>query len=179
MWFVGSGLWAALSAFNVDFIKYAGKLNTFGGEDVKGLNIDTYYIQGQSQTIAIVQDPLLNEATLGGLSTMCTIPGYTNYTIGQMTGMLISDIPVRDQTGMSVPVLKKWHFGESEYSMGVMQGIESNGFASIPNGSANSMLTNDSLAVATLQDVSQVGIIHQYALDGTGYGMGWIEPINP
>lgn len=176
MWFMGQGLWAILSSFSEDFIRYAGVLNTWAGEDVSGLNIPTYSIKGIAKTIAIVQDPRLNEKLDGGLGTYSTIPGYTNYTLGQLTGFLMCDTPVRTPNGGTTPQFKKYHFGASEYVMGVMRGLDQNEFNSMSPSAAASFLSDNSLMVSTLQDASQVGVITQYGIDGTGYGCAWFEP---
>lgn len=176
IWFMGQGLWAILSSFSEDFIRQTGILNTWAGEDVSGLNIPVYYVKGINTEIAITQDPRLNERLDGGLGTMSTIPGYTNYTLGQLTGFLMCDTPVLTPNGDTTPQFKKYHFGSSEYVMGVMRGLDQNEFNTMPAAQAASFLTENSLAVSTLQDATQVGLITTYGIDGTGYGCAWFEP---
>lgn len=177
-WFMGRGLWAVLNSFGDEYIKAAGVLNTWAGEDVKGLNIPIYYISGIANPIAIVIDPGFNEPRYGGLGTRSTIPGYGQYTLGQLSGFLMSDAMIRTADGGRAPQLQQYHFGSQQYYMGILKGIDANGFAGgvIPSTSAANMIDQDQLMVATLQDATQVGVLTQFAIDGTGYGMAWIEP---
>jgi hypothetical protein len=175
--FCGQGLWKILNDFNNNYIVNAGILNTWAGEDVKGLNIPLWYVNGISTPIAIVIDPRLNEALDGGLGTYSTIPGYTQFTLGQLTGFLMCDASVRTPNGGTTPQFKLYHFGDQPYNMGILKGIDGNSFNGRGAvGSAN-VLDNDALMVSTLQDASQFGLVTQYGMDGTGYGCAWIEPL--
>lgn len=175
-WFMGRGLFAVLNSFGEDFIRQAGTLNTWAGEDVTGLNIPVYYVSGIQTPIAIVPDPGFNEPLYGGLGTRSTIPGYTQYTLGQLTGFLMCDAMISTPDGGMAPQLQQYHFGSQQYYMGVLKGIDANGFRGQGPTDSGNFLDQDSLAVATLQDATQVGVLTQFGIDGTGYGMAWIEP---
>lgn len=174
--FCGQGLFKILNDLNDKYITQAGILNTWAGEDVKGLNIPLWYVNGISTPIAIIIDPRLNEALDGGLGTYSTIPGYTQYTLGQLTGFLMCDAPVRTPNGGTTPQFKLYHFGDQPYHMGILKGIDGNAFRGRGESGSGSMLDTDSLMVSTLVDASQFGMVHQFAMDGTGYGCAWIEP---
>jgi hypothetical protein len=175
-WFMGRGLFAILNSFSEDFIRQGGTLNTWAGQDVSGLNIPVYYMNGDARAISIIIDPMFNEPLYGGLGTRSTIPGYGQYTLGQLTGFLMSDAMVQTPDGGVTPQLQQYHFGANENYMGILKGIDANGFRGEGPTNSGSFLDQDSLAVATLQDATQVGVLSQFGIDGTGYGLGWIEP---
>jgi hypothetical protein len=119
---------------------------------------------------------MFNEPLYGGLGTRSSIPGYGQYTLGQLTGFLMSDAMVSTPDGSLVPQLQQFHFGPNENYMGILKGIDANGFRGEGPTNSGSFLDQDSLAVATLQDATQFGVLSQFGIDGTGYGLGWIEP---
>lgn len=172
--FAGRGLWATINSFYQQTIQNTGILNTFAGEDVKGYNIPTFYVPGIGKEIAYVEDPLFNDPRV--LGARCTIPGYQNYTIGQMSGFLMSDDAFQVVGGGTAPMFKQYHYGPSEYLIGELKGLEQAAVSSLPIGEVEAAIRANPLTVGTLEDASSVGVLTDSGIDGYGYGCGWIEP---
>ncbi len=177
LFFAGRGLWKQINNFYRQPIENTGILNTFAGKDVKGFNIPTFYVPGIGKEIAYIEDPLFNEPR-AQLGTRCTIAGYENFTVGQMTGFLMSDMELRTTGGGMEPMFKQYHYGPSEYMIGELKGLEQ---AQISNLHANADLADaairaNPLTVGTLEDATSVGVLTDSGIDGYGYGCGWIEP---
>jgi hypothetical protein len=180
MFFCGMGLWNAINKVYEDQIRETGKLNTFGGEDVKGYNIPVFYVPGLNREVAMITIPILNEPELGGLGAKTTITEYANYTLGQMTGFAMTDVMFQDAiSGAFLPQFTKYHFGQKEYMVGQLKGMDSAVRNSLSDGNFANALgsTIDSIEeVGTLIDVTELSILTQQGIDGYGRGVLWMEP---
>lgn len=172
--FTGRGFRKALFDFYRDAIKYTGVLNTFGGHDVKSFNFKTFQVPGIMRDIVIIEDPLLDSVNVFG--DRCTIPGYEQYTKAQMTAYIMSDSQIETTDGGYAPRFKQWHWGESEYLLGELSGMDKAAFLSNP-ADAEAMIKANPLSVSILTDATSVGVLTDSGIDGYGYGCGWIEPI--
>lgn len=172
--FAGRGLWATINSFYAQTITQTGILNTFAGEDVKGFNIPTYYIPGIAKQVAYIEDPILNDPRVFG--DQCTIPGYTQFTKAQMTGMLMSDDMLESVGAGMQPMFRQWHWGQQEFLIGELKGLDQgNGGSLTPD--ADPIIRANPLSLATLDDATSVGVLTDTGIDGYGYGCGWIEPL--
>jgi hypothetical protein len=180
VFFAGMGLWKAINNVYEDQIRQTGKLNTFGGEDVSGYEIPVFNIPGMSREVAMVTLPLFNEPELGGLGAFTSIPEYANYTLGQMSGFAMTDSLFQDAiSGAFLPQFRKYHFGQREYMVGRLKGMDSavnNSLSDSNVASAMSGMINSIEEVGTLVDVTEISILTQQGIDGYGRGVLWMEP---
>jgi hypothetical protein len=102
------------------FLTYTGQQNTFGGKDVKGLDIRMYKIAGLEVNFAIL--PFLNDPEF--FSEQTTLPGAT-YRQRQYDTYLLDFTPIPVRGGGEVPAVKQYHRGPSRYYEAFIAGIDS------------------------------------------------------
>jgi hypothetical protein len=173
--FCGRGFWATVSGFYEQTITNAGILNTFAGEDVTGYTIPCFYIPGIEKKIAVIQDPVLNDPLV--LGARCTIPGYEKYTIAQMTAYVMVGSSQQIVGGGSAPMFKQYHYGNSEFLIGELKGLDQGSMGGGITAEADGVIRANPMSLATLDDVTSIGVLTDTGIDGYAYGGGWIEPI--
>lgn len=117
---------AALMAMNEDFtgdfIKYAGRTNTFGGEKVKGLSVEMYAIAGKEYPIIV--NPALNDTEY--YPETSSIPGVRGTRMSNRFYLLdLSPIPVVGSAA-KLPAIERIYWGQDETLYRVIPGMVGN-----------------------------------------------------
>ena len=97
-----------------------GILNTFGGVDVKGLNIPEISFNGMR--FAFIELPFLNDPDY--FPTFSSIPGLTGTTIksNDIYVLDLSPVSVFNGTGIS-PAVEMFYFGKNPFGIAYIKGI--------------------------------------------------------
>jgi len=156
------------NTFTSGFVESAGKLNTFGGEDVSGLNIMQYMVAGMEYYF--MELPLLNDPFYFPEAT--TAPGaiyrrkqYNIYCLD------LDPIPVRGGSG-SAPAIEKIYWGDSEYYECFVAGIDSSPSSGI---SDDRIVELSAMRTATDVDNSSYHVLTDCAHDMIGQFSGMFE----
>jgi hypothetical protein len=165
---VGRGLLNRIQGFTSDYIKYAGKNNTFGGDTVRGLDVRQYDINGVH--VNLIPAPILNDTDR--FSGRSSIAGAGSFTRMQYTGIVLDTQPYEAVGGGSLPAMEKVYFGDEEMVYYYVPGI----IGSNLKGGSNSMLrTGDFNLAVNNNDSVTTGFYSDCAYDFMARRMGWLE----
>jgi hypothetical protein len=106
--------------FTKDYIVNTGRLNTFGGADVSGLNIMQYAIAGMEYNF--IELPILNDPEF--FPEASGIPG-AEFRKRQYDCYCLDLDPIPVKGGGTAPAIEKFHFGDSEYYEAFIAGMDS------------------------------------------------------
>jgi len=154
--------------FTQGFIENAGKLNTFGGEDVSGLNIMQYHVAGLEyyfMELPLLNDPFYFPEQSILSNALYRKKQYTAYCLD------LDPIPVRGGSG-TAPAIEKVYWGDSEYYECFVPGIDSSPSSGITNEQIMEMSVN---RTATDVDNSSYHVLTECAHDMIGQFSGMIE----
>jgi hypothetical protein len=144
--------------FTKDFIQYTGKMNTFGGANVEGLNVMEYAIAGMNY--AFMEMPILNDPEF--FPEASGIPG-AEFRKRQYDCYCIDADPIPVKGGGTAPAIEKIHFGDSEYYEAFIAGMDS-----APSGG----ITDDAIRAASANRVvTDIDNSSYHAMSDCGYDM--------
>ncbi len=138
---VGSGFLQTFQQFTAPFIQYAGVNNTFGGVDVKGLDVMTSTLAGVTVGFVLVPAFSDNNQT----PTPTSITGLTG-TIMENFCFVISTNNINSVDGMAMSPMRRTYAGQNETIYGSIRGvIEPNliGNPALDGGSSNVFSTDE------------------------------------
>jgi len=169
---VGRGFLSRIQGFTRDFIKYSGRNNTFGGENVKGLDVYTYTYNGVECNF--IMAPILNDPYR--FPTMSTITGASTggYTLMSYTAICLDTDMYPAKGGGMLPASEKVYFGDKEMVMYYTPGV---GMSSL-KGSTGVLSSGDLALAVRGNDSVTVGIYSDSAYDFMSYRSGWFELTN-
>jgi len=154
--------------FTNGFIENAGKLNTFGGENVEGLNIMQYHVAGLEYYF--MEMPLFNDPFYFPEKSSLSNALYRKK---QYTALCLDldPIPVRGGSGTS-PAIEKVYWGDSEYYECFVAGIDSSPSSGLSNEQIMEMSVN---RTATDVDNSSYHVLTECCHDMIGQFSGMLE----
>lgn len=162
---VGRSALRQLQSFTSDFIKYAGKSNTFGGESVKGLDVYEYSVAGTN--CKFIMAPILND--VDAYPQTSSIAGI-NGTRMQNTMIALDDSDFDAVGGGSLPAMERIYFGEEEYIYGYIPGLIGKGGTDPSN-----VLRSGTMSMADDKDGVSLQMYTDSGIDVIGQRMGWME----
>jgi hypothetical protein len=139
------------------YIVATGVRNTFGGEQVKGINVMSYTFVNTTLNFMVL--PLLNDSELSEQTTATGAKGtkWSNTAFF----MNLSSIPVIGQNGNYIPALRKFHFGEEEMGYRGINGMISFERDAI-GGGGKWVSTSSDIDAASIQMIGKQGLVGQY-----------------
>lgn len=166
---VGRGALKLIQGFTSDYIKYAGKDNTFGGETVQGLDVYNYDIAGVHCKLVML--PIFNDQERFG--TMSSIAGTGAFTRLMYT-VVILDTNQYESVGGGVmlPAMEKVHFGGQEISYDYLTGVAMGQGSSTPSTGS---ITGRPFGAVNDRDGVSFQIYSDCAYDFMANKMGWLE----
>lgn len=154
-----------LQSFTSDFIKYAGKTNTFGGDSVKGLDVYEYTVQGVN--CKFIMAPILNDVDSYPMTS--SISGIQG-TRMQNTIIALDDSDFDVVGGGTAPAMERIYFGEEEYIYGYVPGLIGKGGVDPSN-----VLKSGNMSMANDKDGVSLQLYTDSGIDVVGQRMGWME----
>lgn len=165
---VGRGFLKQIQSFTSQYIQYAGRNNTFGGEQVEGLDVYQYAINGINCNF--VMAPILNDRER--FPGMSTITGATNFSRMQYTAICL-DTDSYDAVGGGVlPAMEKVYFGDEEMVYYYLPGVVG---SSLKGSNGEILRAGNFSAAMNNNDAVTVGIYSDCAYDFMSYRSGWLE----
>ncbi len=164
----GRGFLKMIQGFTTPFIQFSGKNNTFGGQEVKGIDVMTYSVNGI--TVDFIMHPIFNNREMWpAFSSVSSLGAYTRM---EYTAVAL-DLGMIDAIGGSAqPAIEKVYFGEQEIVYAYMAGI---GMGGAVSSGAPKATVGGSLTPVTDRDSISLEIYSDCAYDFMPYRMGWLE----
>lgn len=162
---MGRGALRQIQSFVSPYIQYGGDTNTFGGKEVKGLDVKKYNIAGIS--CDFIMDPVLNDVY--SYPAASTVPGISYGTRFQHT-MVALDLSDYESigNGTMLSAIEQIHFRDTIY--GYVPGLIGN-----DSINASNVFTSGNIFAANDRD----GVtLHLYEDSGWSFianRMGWME----
>lgn len=163
---LGRGALGFFQSITSDYVKYSGKNNTFGGSEVKGIDVYQYNVNGYAVELAML--PFLNDPQqwikVSGVSG-CQAGSQMSYT------MIAFDFGTYDAiTGESLPSIEKVYFGDQEFIYGYVPGL-------IGNGSrvASDIFKTGKMFGSNSKDAVSLEYYTDCCYDFMAYRSGWSE----
>lgn len=164
---VGRGFLRTVQGFVAPYIAAAGELNTFGGVEVEG--IDSYMFAVNGIKVRLNMVPFFNDRKR--FPTMSTIPGLTNYTLKQMTAVVLDFNSYPVYGGGTAPAMRKVQFGNDGGKYYYVPGI----IGSNLKGGSSELTQGDFNLAVTHNDCVTIGYFEDTCYDFMAHNMGWIE----
>lgn len=162
---VGRGWLSQLQSYTTSYIQFVGKNNTFGGEEVKGLDVYNYSINGVDAKFVMM--PLLNDKEK--FPAVSSISGMNpNFTRMQYTAIAFDPTYYPAEGGGMLPAMEKVYFGEKEVIYGYIPGLVGQG-GNISSEQSGKVFATNSKDGVTWE------IYSDCAYDFMAYRMGWME----
>ncbi len=116
---MGRGALRQIQSYTSPFIQFGGKENTFGGDDVKGIDVYKYSVNGINANLILA--PVLNDRVRFPQAT--TVAGLGAFTRMEYTIMALDMSNYEAVGGGSLPAMEKCYFGETEVVYEFMRGV--------------------------------------------------------
>lgn len=164
----GRGFLKSIQNFTTPFIQFGGNTNTFGGNEVKGIDVMTYSVNGI--TVDFIMHPIFNNREMWpAFSTVSSLGAFTRM---QYTAVAL-DLGMIDGIGGSgVPAIEKCYFGDQEIVYEYLRGVGMGG--GVPSSAPAANLAS-SLPAVNDRDGISLQIYSDCAYDFMPYRMGWLE----
>jgi len=164
---VGRGFLSRVQSFTSPYIQYAGSLNTFGGDTVKGIDVRQYSINGV--VVNFYPAPILND--IQRFPALSTVAGSAPFTRLSYTGIVLDTGMYSSVGGSMLPAMEKIYFGNSEGRYYYVPGA----IGSSLHGSNQGLLTGDFNLATNHQDSVSTGYYTDNGYDFMSYNMGLLE----
>lgn len=164
----GRGFLKMIQGFTTPFIQFSGKNNTFGGAEVKGVDVMTYSVNGI--TVDFIMHPIFNNREMWpAFSTVSSLSAFTRM---QYTAVALDLGMIDGVGGGAQPAIEKCYFGDQEIVYEYLRGIGMGG--SVPSSAPSASLASNIPAVNDRDGIS-LQIYSDCAYDFMPYRMGWLE----
>ena len=166
--FMGRGMMQHIQRnFTDGYIEQAGTMNTFGGQEVKGVDVRMYAIAGME--VAFVELPVLNDTEF--FPELTTIPGLGNPYRQQHTCFALDLDPIEVKGGGLAPAIEKIYRGPAEFYAGYIKGMADAGVPTVDN------FADYSVDIVSSVDAHRVDVMADNGIDMIGKFSGLIELI--
>jgi hypothetical protein len=142
-------------------------MNTFGGQEVKGVDVRMYAIAGME--VAFVELPVLNDTEF--FPELTTIPGLGNPYRQQHTCFALDLDPIEVKGGGLAPAIEKIYRGPAEFYAGYIKGMADAGVPTVDN------FADYSVDIVSSVDAHRVDVMADNGIDMIGKFSGLIELI--
>lgn len=164
--FMGRGMMQHIQRnFTDGYIQAAGTMNTFGGNEVKGVDVRKYAIAGVE--VAFVELPVLNDTEFFPEQT--SISGLANPYRQQHTCFALDLDPIEVKGGGLAPAIEKIYRGPSEFYCGYIKGMADAGVPTVEN------FADYSVDIVSSVDAHRCDIMADNGIDMIGKFSGLIE----
>jgi hypothetical protein len=164
--FMGRGMMQHIQrTFTDGYIENAGSMNTFGGSEVKGVDVRTYSIAGVE--VGFVELPVLNDTEF--FPELTTVAGLANPYRQQHTCFALDLDPIEVQGGGLAPAIEKIHRGPSEFYAGYIKGMADAGVPTAEN------FADFSVDIVSSVDAHRCDVMADNGIDMIGQYSGMIE----
>ncbi len=164
--FMGRGMMQHIQrTFTDGYIENAGSMNTFGGTEVKGIDVRTYSIAGVD--VGFVELPVLNDTEF--FPELTSIPGLSNPYRQQHTLFALDLDPIEVKGGGLAPAIEKIYRGPSEFYAGYIKGMADAGVPTVDN------FADYSVDIVSSVDAHRCDIMADNGIDMIGKFSGLIE----
>jgi hypothetical protein len=164
--FMGRGMMQHIQrTFTDGYIVNAGSYNTFGGSEVKGIDVRTYSIAGVD--VGFVELPVLNDTEF--FPELTTIPGLSNRYRQQHTLFALDLDPIEVKGGGLAPAIEKIYRGPSEFYAGYIKGMADAGVPTAEN------FKDYSVDIVSSVDAHRCDVMADNGIDMIGKFCGMIE----
>ena len=166
--FMGRGMMQHIQrTFTDGYIVNAGSYNTFGGSDVKGIDVRTYSIAGVD--VGFVELPVLNDTEF--FPELTTVAGLSNPYRQQHTLFALDMDPIEVKGGGLAPAIEKIFRGPSEFYAGYIKGMADAGTPTAEN------FKDYSVDIVSSVDAHRCDVMADNGIDMIGKFSGMIELI--
>ena len=166
--FMGRGMMQHIQrTFTDGYIVNAGSYNTFGGTEVKGIDVRTYSIAGVD--VGFVELPVLNDTEF--FPELTTVPGLSNPYRQQHTLFALDMDPIEVKGGGLAPAIEKIFRGPSEFYAGYIKGMADAGVPTAEN------FKDYSVDIVSSVDAHRCDVMADNGIDMIGKFSGMIELI--
>lgn len=164
--FMGRGMMQHIQRnFTDGYIQAAGTMNTFGGSEVKGVDVRTYAIAGTE--VAFVELPVLNDTEF--FPELTSVSGLSNPYRQQHTCFALDLDPIEVKGGGLAPAIEKIYRGPSEFYCGYIKGMADAGVPTVDN------FADYSVDIVSSVDAHRVDVMADNGIDMIGKFSGLIE----
>tara|TARA_R110000765_G_scaffold239007_1_gene341651 strand:- start:53 stop:553 length:501 start_codon:yes stop_codon:yes gene_type:complete len=153
--------------FTDGYIVNAGSMNTFGGSEVKGIDVRTYAIAGVE--VAMVELPVLNDTEF--FPELTSVSGLSNPYRQQHTLFALDLDPIEVKGGGLAPAIEKIYRGPSEFYAGYIKGMADAGVPTAEN------FKDYSVDIVSSVDAHRCDVMADNGIDMIGKFCGMIELI--
>ena len=166
--FMGRGMMQHIQRnFTDGYIEQAGVHNTFGGQEVKGVDVRMYAIAGME--VAFVELPVLNDTEF--FPELTSIAGLGNPYRQQHTCFALDLDPIEVKGGGLAPAIEKIYRGPAEFYAGYIKGMADAGVPTVDN------FADYSVDIVSSVDAHRVDVMADNGIDMIGKFSGLIELI--
>lgn len=163
-WLLGQGALANIQLnYTAPYVQHAGINNTFGGKEVKGINVMMFAIAGI--TVRCVLVPFFNDFHF--FPETSSIPGVTGLRMSNTIVAIDEGMYSTFGNGMQ-PAMKKIHWGAEETIYGYISGLIGK------DGVAASSTTKSGL-IANAGDTVSFQLYEDNGIDCVAYNMGLLQ----
>lgn len=164
--FMGRGMMQHIQrTFTDGYIVNAGSMNTFGGSEVKGIDVRTYAIAGVE--VAMVELPVLNDTEF--FPELTSVAGLSNPYRQQHTLFALDLDPIEVKGGGLAPAIEKIYRGPSEFYAGYIKGMADAGVPTAEN------FKDYSVDIVSSVDAHRCDVMADNGIDMIGKFCGMIE----
>lgn len=164
--FMGRGMMQHIQRnFTDGYIQAAGTMNTFGGSEVKGVDVRKYAIAGTE--VAFVELPVLNDTEF--FPELTSVAGLSNPYRQQHTCFALDLDPIEVKGGGLAPAIEKIYRGPSEFYCGYIKGMADAGVPTVDN------FADYSVDIVSSVDAHRVDVMADNGIDMIGKFSGLIE----
>jgi hypothetical protein len=164
--FMGRGMMQHIQRnFTDGYILNAGSMNTFGGSEVKGVDVRKYTIAGVE--VAMVELPVLNDTEF--FPELTSVSGLSNPYRQQHTCFALDLDPIEVKGGGLAPAIEKIFRGPSEFYCGYIKGMADAGVPTVDN------FADYSVDIVSSVDAHRCDIMADNGIDMIGKFSGLIE----
>jgi hypothetical protein len=164
--FMGRGMMQHIQrTFTDGYIENAGTMNTFGGSEVKGVDVRMYAIAGVE--VAMVELPVLNDTEF--FPELTSVAGLSNPYRQQHTCFALDLDPIEVKGGGLAPAIEKIYRGPSEFYAGYIKGMADAGVPTVDN------FADYSVDIVSSVDAHRCDIMADNGIDMIGKFSGLIE----
>lgn len=164
--FMGRGMMQHIQRnFTDGYIEQAGSMNTFGGQEVKGVDVRMYAIAGVE--VAMVELPVLNDTEF--FPELTSVAGLSNPYRQQHTLFALDLDPIEVKGGGLAPAIEKIYRGPAEFYAGYIKGMADAGVPTVDN------FADYSVDIVSSVDAHRVDVMADNGIDMIGKFSGLIE----
>jgi hypothetical protein len=164
--FMGRGMMQHIQRnFTQGYIENAGSMNTFGGSEVKGVDVRTYSIAGVD--VGFVELPVLNDTEF--FPELTTVSGLSNPYRQQHTCFALDLDPIEVKGGGLAPAIEKIYRGPAEFYCGYIKGMADAGVPTAEN------FADYSVDIVSSVDAHRCDVMADNGIDMIGKFSGLIE----